>query len=111
MARSSFYKIFPVPEFLEMSAVGLDISDRSVRFAELSETRKGLVLGRYGERDIPEGAVVSGEIKNKEALKKVFADLRKELKSRFVVAALPEEQAYLLDSYDGQLSAEPRLGC
>lgn len=97
MARSSFYKLFPVPEFLEMPAVGIDISDSSVRFAELSETRKGLVLGNYGERSIPEGAVISGEVKNKEALKKVFSELSTDLKNHFVVVALPEEQAYLLE--------------
>lgn len=97
MARSSFYKLFPVPEFLEMPAVGLDVSDQSVRFAELTETRKGLVLGKYGERSIPEGAIVSGEIKNKEVLKKVFSELRKELANHFAVVALPEEQAYLLE--------------
>ncbi|OHA83459.1 MAG: hypothetical protein A2408_02225 [Candidatus Yonathbacteria bacterium RIFOXYC1_FULL_52_10] len=95
--RSNFYKIFPVPTFLEMPAVGFDISDHSIRFAELLETRKGLVLKNYGEYEIPEGIVSSGEIKSVEGLRKVFADLQKELSTKFVMVALPEEHAYLLE--------------
>ena len=96
MLRSAFYKIFPVPKFLAMPSGGIDISDQSVRFVELIERRGGLVLGHYGERSIPEGAIVSGEIKQPEVLKKIFADLRKELSVDFITIALPEEQAYLL---------------
>lgn len=103
--RGNFYKLFPVPAFLEMPAVGLDISDHSIRFAELVETRRGLVLKSYGERAIPEGVVQAGEIKNIEGLRTALAGIQQELSAEFAMVALPEEHAYLLEL--GMATAKP----
>lgn len=97
MARSNFYKLFPVPQFLKMSPAGIDISDHMVRFAELLETKDGFTLRNYGERPLPEGAVVAGEIKQEDSLKQVLRELRKEVAGEFVAVGLPEEQAYTFD--------------
>ncbi|MHB8652105.1 MAG: type IV pilus assembly protein PilM [Minisyncoccota bacterium] len=97
MARSNFYKLFPVPQFLKMSPAGIDVSDHMVRFAELSETKEGFVLRNYGERALPEGAVVAGEIKQEDSFKQVMRELRKEVTTEFVAVGLPEEQAYTFD--------------
>lgn len=97
MKRSKFYKFFPPPQFLQMSAVGLDISDTSLRFAELLETHKGLVIGRYAECAIPRGVIESGEVKKPKELGKILKTLKKEYGLEHVTIALPEEKAYLFD--------------
>lgn len=97
MKRSNFYRYFPPPQFLQMPAVGLDISDTSLRFAELIETRKGLIIGRYAERAIPRGVIESGEVKKPTELNVIFKELKKEYNLEYVAMALPEEKAYLFD--------------
>ncbi|KKU80277.1 MAG: Type IV pilus assembly protein PilM [Parcubacteria group bacterium GW2011_GWA1_47_8] len=97
MKRSLFYKFFPPPQFLQMPVVGLDISDVSLRFIELTETRKGLTIGRFGEHDIPKGTIESGTIKNVTVLRDVLIDLKKKYNLGFVSVSLPEEKAYLFD--------------
>jgi len=80
-----------------MPAVGLDISDTSMRFVELVETRHGLVIGRFGERAIPHGVIESGEVKKPADLRAIFSALKKEHNLDLVAVSLPEEKAYLFD--------------
>jgi type IV pilus assembly protein PilM len=94
-----FYKFFPPPRFLQMPAVGLDISDASVRFAELVESRRGLRIGRYGEWVIPSGVIESGEIKKPVELRAIFSDFKKKFSLDFVAVSLPEEKAYLFNQH------------
>ena len=65
-----FFKFFPVPKMLSAPSFGLDISDESLKFAELVSTRRGLRTGRYGEREIPPGVIESGKIKDEKKWKK-----------------------------------------
>lgn len=95
MQRSKFYNFFPPPKFLQMSAVGLDISDTSMRFLELIEKHDGFVLGRFGERTIPRGVIESGEVKKGEDLRAILEEIKKTYNLEFVSASLPEERAYL----------------
>ncbi len=97
MKRSKFYQFFPPPHFLQMPVVGLDISDVTVRFAELVETNKGLIIGRFGEQNIPRGVIESGEVKKPAELRAVLSVLKKEHGLEFVSMSLPEERAYLFD--------------
>lgn len=80
-----------------MPAVGLDISDVSMRFAELVETRKGLIIGRFAERAIPRGIIESGEVKKPTDLRAILSDLKKEHHLEYVSVSLPEEKTYLFD--------------
>jgi len=93
--KSSFLHFFPIPRILTMSAVGIDISDSSVKFLELMDTKYGKGISKYGERLIPEGAIVKGEIKQEEKIVTVLKSLRKEYNLTFIRASLPEEKAYL----------------
>ncbi|MCK9345152.1 MAG: pilus assembly protein PilM [Candidatus Pacebacteria bacterium] len=98
MARSKFYQFFPPPQFVQMPAVGLDISDTSMRFVELVEKRKGFVIGAFGEYGIPQGVIESGEVKKPEELRALFLELKKEHPElEFVSVSLPEEKAYLFE--------------
>lgn len=98
MKRSKFYQFFPPPQFLQMPAVGLDISDASMRFVELVEKRKGMVIGRYGERSIPRGIIESGEVKKPADLRTIFVEMKKMYGLEFVSVSLPEEKAYLFEA-------------
>lgn len=97
MERSKFYQFFPPPQFLQMPAVGLDISDASMRFVELVEKRKGFEIGRFGERSIPRGIIESGEVKKPADLRAILRDIKKKDNLEFVSVSLPEEKAYLFD--------------
>lgn len=95
MFRNLYNRFFPTPRFLIAPSFGLDISDESLKFAELVPTRDGIKMGRYGERKIPVGIIESGKIKDPKRLEQVLLSLRKEEGLRFVRVSLPEEQVYL----------------
>jgi len=97
MQRSKFYQFFPPPQFLQMPAVGLDISDTAMRFVELIEKRRGFVIGAFGEYPIPRGVIESGEVKKPEELRAIFLEVKKKHKFEFVSVSLPEEKAYLFE--------------
>lgn len=80
-----------------MPAVGLDISDASMRFVELIETRNGFVIGRFGEHSIPPGVIESGEIKKPAELRTIFSEIKKQHGLEYVSVSLPEEKAYLFE--------------
>ena len=96
MSRASFLRLFPTPRYMAMPAVGIDISDQSVKFTKLSLKGERVVIERYGERTIPVGTIESGAVRNQEALVKVLAELRAEYHLTEVVASLPEEEAYIV---------------
>jgi len=93
---------------LHPTAFGLDVSDLSLKIAFLQRKGKALRLRSYGEFPIPLGIVERGEVKQEAALAEVIkqsvAQFGKELPTRYVVASLPEEQAFL------QVIQLPRMG-
>ena len=90
-----FNRFFPVPKFLAMPFFGLDVSDESLKFIELINTKDGLKVGQYGERVIPAGVIQSGKIKNLPQIEEILLKLRKEVGVKSVRVSLPEEQVYL----------------
>jgi type IV pilus assembly protein PilM len=95
MLRNSSSRFFPTPSFLEEPSFGLDISDESVKFVELTTTKKGIKLGRHGERKIPAGIIESGKIKNSSKMEEILIALKKEEGIKSVRVSLPEEQVYM----------------
>ncbi|OHA82740.1 MAG: hypothetical protein A3B07_01315 [Candidatus Yonathbacteria bacterium RIFCSPLOWO2_01_FULL_43_27] len=95
--RSKFSQFFPPPHYLEQPAVGLDISDMSMRFVELIKHGDEFEIGRFGERAIPRGIIESGEVKKGAELRAILIELKKQHDLNFVVVSLPEEKAYLFD--------------
>src|SRR3989338_6044074 len=95
MFRNSFSRFFPTSSFLMSPSFGLDISDESLKFAELIPTKGGIKMGRHGERKIPTGIIESGKIKDPIQLEQVLLSLKKEEGVRFARVSLPEEQVYL----------------
>ena len=88
-----YLKLYP-------EAFGLDISDRSLKIAQLHKIRGGYKLVSYGETSIPAGVIDHGKIvKEKELIsrvKKALKDVKGEkIETPYVTASLPEEQAFL----------------
>jgi len=85
---------------LKPEAFGLDISDLSLKIVKLKERRGKLSLVSFGEAEIKPGIVERGEIKDEKALaeviKKAVSNIKGEaLRTKYVVASLPEEKAFL----------------
>lgn len=92
--EDSFQNMFPLPNFLEVPAVGVDISDGSIKYLEIVRAGKHFKVGKYGERKLSAGAVIDGQIKDKRALVSVLSSLKKE-GIEFANVSLPEEKAFL----------------
>ncbi len=85
---------------LHPQAFGLDISDFSLKIAQLEKKPKGFRLSSFGGAELTQGIIDGGEIRQEDqlvgqiqqALKRVKG---KKIHTKYVVAALPEEQAFL----------------
>lgn len=85
---------------LKPEAFGLDISDLSLKIIKLKKTKGFLTLASFGEQKLTPGTIESGEIKDEESLVKIIKEsltkVRGEkLKTKYVIASLPEEKAFL----------------
>ncbi len=96
--RKSFLDYFPAPRILKKPLAGIDLSDQAIKFAELS--RKGasrdLSLRVLGNRDLPEGVLLAGEIKDSQALALKLSEIKREFGFDEVAVSLPEEKAYFV---------------
>jgi type IV pilus assembly protein PilM len=85
---------------LKPDTFGLDISDLSFKIVQLVRKGKFLRLSFFLEEKIKPGLIKEGEIRNEDELAfKIRAALqkhkRKAPRTRYVVASLPEEKAFL----------------
>lgn len=94
---SAFQNSFAAPGYLGLHGVGLNISDHSVKMMDLVSDGDRYIPARYGKIDIPQGAVVEGDIKDRQAV----GDVLKKLKSRhnfsYVRLSIPEENGYIFN--------------
>lgn len=104
--RPAFTDLFPPPKFLQMKSAGLDISDRRIRFLDFKKGRHGLVVGRSGEMQIPEGIIVSGELKKPEEFRKVLRSFHEKYGIEFAHVSLPEERAYMIKMETPDISGD-----
>ncbi|MDO8554962.1 MAG: type IV pilus assembly protein PilM [bacterium] len=87
--------LFPLPKYLRMPAVGIDISDRSIKYIEFKKHKNEFRLHKFGERKIEEGVIIGGVIKKEVNLINHLKELRTEIDNDYVISALPEEKAFL----------------
>ena len=85
---------------LKTDAFGLDISDLSLKIAVLKRQGKFFNLASFAEEVIKPGIIKEGEIKDEAALAKIIEEAVKKitgekLKTKYVIASLPEEKAFL----------------
>jgi type IV pilus assembly protein PilM len=88
-------RLFPPPRVVTLPAVGIDISDRSVKYIALDRKRFSFSVVAYGTHAIPEGVVVAGEIQDSEQLSAILKKVRQITGREFAFLSLPEEHAYL----------------
>jgi len=89
-------------KFLELKpeTFGLDISDLSLKIIRLKKRGKSLTLASFGEEKIKPGIIQAGEIKDEkklaETIKKAVKSAKGEkIKTKYAIASLPEEKAFL----------------
>lgn len=87
--------LIPPPEYLMMRGVGVDVSDRSVKFVEFEKNKGRLRLKKFGEDILEEGIIVNGEIKNKDELVSFLKKIKQIRGFADVIISLPEEKAFL----------------
>lgn len=84
--------------FIRVPVVGFDISDRTVKYLQLSPYGK-LDFNFFGEFTIPEGIIVNGEILQEEKLVEVLKEWLdrdgRSIRSSAVTMSLPEEKSFL----------------
>ncbi|MBI2175405.1 MAG: type IV pilus assembly protein PilM [Parcubacteria group bacterium] len=94
--RTLLRRFFPLPRYLSLPAFGLDISDHSVKFAELVWRKGELRLGTFGKETLAPGVIERGEIKHKESLEATLRSVRERMRGqRYAIVSLPEERAYV----------------
>jgi Tfp pilus assembly PilM family ATPase len=96
--KRNFFEFFPIPKFLEMPSVGIDISDQAIRFVEIGHSvsdHQKFKLRSFGEKKLAEGVISSGFINKPEEIKRVLSEIRKEHSFKFASVSLPEEKGYL----------------
>ncbi|MFC1756852.1 type IV pilus assembly protein PilM [Patescibacteria group bacterium] len=95
MTTDIFSKIFPFPRYLDIPAVGIDISGRSVKYVEFEKHGECLKIKRFGSKNIEKKMIEKGEVRSKEDLISCFNELNKELVNKYITVSLPEEKAFL----------------
>ena len=95
MSFNSLMNFFRPPSFLEMPFVAFDIGDRFIRFAELKREGNSFILGKIGEKMIPEGIFSGGDILKKDALVSALSEIREEYAFDLVKVSVPEEKSYI----------------
>jgi type IV pilus assembly protein PilM len=85
---------------LKQEAFGLDVSDLSLKIANLKKKGDKFYLVSFGEAVIPKGIIEGGEIKDEDSLSNIIKEgIRnvkgQNLKMKYVVCSLPEEKSYL----------------
>lgn len=89
-------------EFLNIhpAAFGLDISDLSIKVAQLTKSKGGFSLSSFGEFPIESGIIERGQIKKEKELASILKGIQARVQggkihTPYVIASLPEEQAFL----------------
>ncbi|MDO8575336.1 MAG: pilus assembly protein PilM [bacterium] len=95
MSNKFLKKFFPPPSFLKVQWVGLEVSDEFAKLVQIKDGLHGLELGKYAEKAVPSGVIVSGQIADKNKLISILKELRKISPTSYVNASLPEEKSFL----------------
>jgi len=80
---------------LKPEALGLDVSNLSLKLIKLKKRGKFFDLESFREKEITPGIIKEGEIKDEKKLVEIIKEATKKVKTKYVVASLPEEKAFL----------------
>lgn len=93
--RSRFLSFFPPPEYLSMPAVGINISDHSIKMVELLNNKSSFILGNYETLPINKGSVEGGKILDYQYICEKLKELKNKFKFKYVRVSVPEEEGYV----------------
>jgi type IV pilus assembly protein PilM len=85
---------------LKHKTFGFDISDLSLKIIKLKKERDFLGLASFAEASIKPGVIERGKIKDEKVLVKAIKEILNKVKgeklnTKYVIASLPEEEAFL----------------
>lgn len=98
---SALSKLIPPPTYLTMPAVGVDISDTSLKYIAFKPTARQFSdrkIEDWGDIQIPNGVVQRGQINDLGQLVAVLKEFKSATKADFIRVSLPEERAYLFET-------------
>lgn len=95
MIKNPYNIFFPTPDFLSRPSFGIDISDDSLKYIQLTSSREGIRAGKYGEKKIPKGVIEAGRIIDPEKIQEILTSLKKEVGIKSVRVSMLENQIYL----------------
>ena len=83
-----------------LEAFGLDLSDHSIKIAQLKKKRGKTFLYSHIRKEIPEGLIKDGEIRNEKDLAAIIKNALSEskpkpIRSKFVVYSIPETKGFI----------------
>ncbi len=90
-----------VPNFITLPSIGVDISDTSLKYIEISpdsQSDKDNPLVQWGDISIPAGVVERGQVTDPKKLVAVLKECKEKTGAKYIRASLPEERAYLFET-------------
>lgn len=88
-----------VDAIVSIPLVGIDISDRNIKFVQFAQTHGGLVVSSFGKVEMSPGIVENGEIidevKLVQSLRGISVREGRLFRNRFAAVSLPEEKSFL----------------
>lgn len=88
-------RLFPTPQSIALSAVGVDFSSTNIRFLKLERDGRYVVPVQYLEKPFPEGAIQKGEIIDVKRLTSFLRDIKKQYGFSYARITIPESQTFL----------------
>jgi type IV pilus assembly protein PilM len=97
---SAVHRILPVPNYLRLPSLGVDISDSSLKYIQFNPNyhQGQLTLTQWGELEVPATAITRGDVLEVEQLTNVLREVKEKTGATFVRMSLPEERAYLFET-------------
>ncbi len=102
-------RAFPVPHMLVPHGAGVDITDSSVKWLDLTRVGTHMRVHSYGNQNISAGIVTSGAVRDPKALGDTLRAIKKETKIAHAHVALPEEGAYVFTMHVPHQSTRPQI--
>jgi type IV pilus assembly protein PilM len=90
--------MFPPPEYLLMSASGIDISNSSVKVLSLGNRQGADYVRYYGSASLAEEVIDNGDVLDKKELVRAIEDLKSKFGMTYVHVALPEKRAFIFQT-------------
>lgn len=98
--RTFVHHVLPVPNYLRLPSVGVDVSDSSLKYMQFTPdyADEQLEIAQWGDIAIPDQTVARGEVLDGEKLAATLRELKRITKATYVRMSLPEERAYLFET-------------